>query len=88
MFYQSKFRIKNFKILRDFVLEIFFEDGKIQIIDFSKIKHKGWWKELENLEYFNLVKISDIKHLEWPNGQDFKLEHLYDWENYKTYYME
>lgn len=83
----TKFKIKKIKIIKNFMIEIVFEDSKVQIIDFGKIEHKGWWKELENLDYFNQVKISDIKHLEWPNGQDFKPEHLYYWENYEKLYL-
>lgn len=84
---RSKYRIKSIKVLNDFVLEIIFEDGVLQRINFAEIKHKGWWKELEDLTYFNKVKISAIKHLEWPNGQDFKPEHLYYWEKYKNLYF-
>lgn len=83
----SKFRIKHFKIIGNFIIQITFEDGKNQTIDFGKIEHKGWWKELEDLDYFNKVEISDIRHLEWPEGQDFKPEHLYYWEEYEKYYL-
>ena len=83
-----KYRIKSLKILNNFLVEITFEDGKIQKINFAEVEHKGWWKELEDLTYFNKVKISDIKHLEWPNGQDFKPEHLYYWEDYRKLYMK
>jgi len=83
----KKFRIKNFKFLDDFVIEILFEDGTKNVIDFGKLELKGWWKELEDINYFNLVRISEIKHLEWPNGQDFKPEHIYYWEKYEKYYL-
>lgn len=83
----KKFRIKKFDIIEDFIVKIFFEDGKVQTIDFGKLNLKSWWKELEDLNYFNQVKLSEIKHLEWPNGQDFKPEHLYYWENFEKYYL-
>ena len=83
----TQFNIKNFHILGDFLLEILFEDGKIQTIDFSKIHHKDWKKNLENLDYFNQVIINECGYLEWPNGEDFKPEHLYYWENYEKYYL-
>lgn len=82
----KKFRISHFKIIKDFVIEIHFMDGKVQTIDFGSIQHKGWWEELNNTDYFNKLKINEIKNLEWPNGQDFKPEHLYYWEKYAQYY--
>jgi hypothetical protein len=82
-----KFNIEKIFILSDFVLEIHFEDGKIQKIDFSKIQHKNWKKKLENLDYFNLVSINECGYLKWPNGEDFKPEHLYFWEKFKKYYF-
>ncbi len=84
----TKFNIKNFHILGDFLLEIHFEDGKTQKIDFNKIHHKDWRKKLEDLNYFNQVEINECGYLEWPNGEDFKPEHLYYWEKYEKYYLQ
>ena len=82
----NKFNIKSFKIIRDFAIEIHYEDGKVQMIDFAKIQLKGWLGELKDLDYFNQVAINQIQNLEWPNGQDFNPEHLYYWEKYEKYY--
>lgn len=84
----NKFNIESFKIISDFVIKIHYEDGKFQIIDFAKIQLKGWLGELKDLDYFSKVRINEIKNLEWPNGQDFKPEHLYYWEEYKKFYTE
>lgn len=83
----KKFRIRDFKIIDDFIIQINFVDGKLQRIDFGSMKLKGWWGELKNLDYFKQVKLNEIKNLEWPNGQDFKPEHLYYWEKYFQYYL-
>ncbi|MBF5058934.1 DUF2442 domain-containing protein [Candidatus Neptunochlamydia vexilliferae] len=83
----DKFNIKSFKLLGGFVIEIRYQDGKVQTIDFGQIRHEGWWKELEDPEYFKKVKINEIENLEWPHGQDFKPEHLYYWEKYRQDYM-
>jgi hypothetical protein len=82
----NKFNIKSFKILKDFVIEIHYDDGKVQTIDFGKIKHPGCFKELTNLTYFKQVRLNEINNLEWPNGQDFKPEHLYYWEKFEKLY--
>lgn len=83
----NTFNILTFKLIGDFTIEIIYKDGKKQVIDFSKVKHKGWWKELEDPEYFKQVHLNVMDNLEWPNGQDFKPEHLYYWEKYKIYYQ-
>lgn len=82
-----QFNIKSFRILADFILEITFEDGKVQIIDFSKIHHDEWRKKLEDLNYFNQVVVNECGYLEWPEGEDFKPEHLYYWEKFSQYYL-
>ncbi|MFI5342708.1 MAG: DUF2442 domain-containing protein [Chlamydiales bacterium] len=66
--------------------KITFIDGKSQTIDFSAIQQEGWWAELNDLHYFNRVRVNEIKNLEWPNGQDFKPEYLYYWEKYEKYF--
>ena len=82
----KKIDIKTFKMIKDFVIEIQFYDGKVQKIDFSQFQHEGWWKELSDLAYFKEVKINEMNNLEWANGQDFKPEHLYYWEKFGKYY--
>ena len=83
-----KYNIERIKNLGQFILEIQFEDGKIHRIDFSKIRHKNWRKNLENLDYFNRVKINEWGRLEWPAGEDFKPEHLYYWEKFGKNYIQ
>lgn len=84
----KKFEIKNFKIVGDFIIEIHFVDGKEQTINFGEIDHKGWWEPLNDLEYFNKVKINEIQNLDWPDGQDFMPRNLYYWEIYGKYYPQ
>lgn len=84
----QKFYIKHVLVLDDFVLEICFADGKIQVIDFGKFHFKGFWEKLNNLEYFNKFKINEIDNLEWPSHEDFNPEHLYYWEEYEKFYLK
>lgn len=83
----NKFNIKTFKFIKEFIIEIQFEDGKTQTIDFQKFDHPGWWKELNDPTYFRTVKLNEMKNLEWEHGQDFKPEHFYYWEEYEKYYL-
>lgn len=84
----TKYDVKSFKIVKDFEVEIYFRDGKTQKIDFSTVKQKGVWKELEDLAYFKQVRINEVDNLEWPHGQDFKPKHLYNWEKFSKLYTE
>ncbi|MDX8430275.1 MAG: DUF2442 domain-containing protein [Candidatus Algichlamydia australiensis] len=82
-----KFTITSFRILGDFVLEIVYEDGTKRVVNFGKLKREGFWEKLQDLNYFNQVKLSDIYNLEWPNGEDFHPGHFYYWEEYEKYYL-
>ena len=82
----NKYNIKSFEVIKDFVIKIYYEDGKTQTIDFKKINYDPWWKELEDPTYFRKVAINEIDNLSWPNGQDFLPEHLYYWEKYENLY--
>lgn len=32
--------------------------------------------------------LNDVGNLEWPEGQDFNPEALYDWENFEQAYID
>ncbi len=85
----STFNIARFTILDDFVIEVIFKNGKVQVIDFKEIKYnRGIWNALQELSYFNQVKL-DLNNLEWPNGEDFNPRHLYYWdEHFRKIYSE
>lgn len=42
--------------------------------------------QLKNKEYFNRVKLGHNQNLEWPDGQDFNPEALYNWEKFESHY--
>lgn len=83
----TKFKIKSFKIIQEFLIEIQFKDGKVQKIDFSKLNFTNRWEELNNLDYFNQIRINEVHNLSWPHGQDLNPQHLYYWEEYEQYYL-
>lgn len=80
--------IANFKILDDYVIEIIFKNGKKQKIDFESVIGKSWMQQLKDPDYFKRVKLNDGGNLEWPNGQDFNPEALYDWPKFKQSYID
>ena len=80
--------ITNVTKVADYTLQLTFKDGKKQTIDFEPVIGYGWMKDLKNPEYFSLVRLNDGKNIEWPNGQDFNPEALYDWDNFKSFYIE
>lgn len=83
----TKFFVKNFEILNDLIIKITFVDGKQQVVDFSKVYLRGPWEKLKDKDYFDKVKLNDGHNLEWPDGQDFKPEHLYYWDKYEEHYL-
>ena len=80
--------IVNFQIRENYVIDIIFRDGKRQTIDFEPVIGKGWMSQLKDLAYFRRVKLNDGGNLEWPDGQDFNPEALYDWPRFKQAYIE
>jgi len=80
--------IKKFTLLGEYTIEILFADGKIQTIDFRPVVGHGWMKDLADPQYFAKVILNDGNNLEWPNGQDFNPEALYDWQNFKQLYID
>jgi hypothetical protein len=64
------------KYVKDFLIEVKFNDGTKKIIDFE-----GWltgpiFKPLRNKDYFKKFFI-DVPTIAWPNGADIAPETLY-----------
>ena len=84
----EKWVIKSFRITGDYTIELVFKNDKRQIINFEPVIGKGWMTNLKDLTYFKKVKINDGGNLEWPDGQDFNPEALYDWPNFEQAYID
>jgi hypothetical protein len=80
--------IVNFDIVGQHTIKMAFADGKTQEIDFSPVVGHGWMKDLADPQYFAKAHLNDGGNLEWPNGQDFNPEALYDWQNFEQLYVE
>lgn len=84
----EKWEIKQFKIVGDYTIEMVFSDDKKQIINFEPVIGKGWLEKLKDKEYFNRVQLGFNGNLEWPDGQDFNPEALYNWETFEKHYKQ
>ena len=73
--------IKSVKCIRNFVLEIVFEDGITKTVDLGDqvLKLSGPMLEpLKDPKFFSQVKVSDDEStIEWPNGADWAPDVLY-----------
>ncbi len=73
-------RVNAFEHLAPYVLEVFFDDGTSQIIDFRPVLEGEMYGPLRDLSLFNEVRIDPEVHtLVWPNGADFDPATLHDW---------
>ncbi|WP_444895730.1 DUF2442 domain-containing protein [Microbulbifer sp. SSSA005] len=84
----EKWVIKSFNIIGDYTIELHFADGKKQTINFEPVIGKGWMTSLKDQAYFKKVKLNDGGNLEWPEGQDFNPEALYDWPRFEQAYID
>lgn len=69
-------RIKNVKVLDNFILEITYVTEEKKIYDMKKNLKLNCYKNLQNAYYFNLAKSADTT-IEWPNGEDIDPNELY-----------
>jgi hypothetical protein len=78
------YKVESFEIVGPYTLNITFDDGVIQVINFESVLHGELYGPLQDLKLFNQVKIDpEIKTLVWPNDADFDPETLHDWPVYE-----
>jgi hypothetical protein len=81
--YHPIYRVISFKIIGPYVLEVEFDDGVVQSIDFRPVLVGKLYGPLQDEEMFNQVEIDPEVHtLVWPNGADFDPATLHDWSRY------
>ena len=64
------------KTLKNYMLEITFDNGEKKIFDVKPYLKFELFKELENEEAFRKVKIAGLS-IEWENGADICPDELY-----------
>lgn len=74
------FRVTAFEIVGPFSLNIRFDDGTQQRIDFQQVLHGELYGPLRDAAVFERVAIDpEVRTLVWPNGADFDPTTLHDW---------
>lgn len=76
-------RVRDFQIAGPYTLDVTFDDGSDQVIDFRPVLGGELFGLLQDLDMFNRVIIDrEVHMLVWPNGADFDPETLHDWPSY------
>jgi len=70
--------ITKAKYLKDYQIEIKFNNGERMCVDLKNHLKEGIFKELKDLKLFSTVKLnSDLDTIAWDNGADLAPEFLY-----------
>jgi hypothetical protein len=78
-------RVQSFEIKAPYTLQVGFDDGSNQLINFRPVLTGALFGPLRDLSLFNQVRIDPEVHtLVWPNGADFDPATLHDWPKYAT----
>ena len=78
------YRVQAVQIVAPYTLQVGFDDGTHQVIDFRAVLAGELYGPLRNLELFNQVRIDpEVQTLVWPNGADFDPATLHDWPEHQ-----
>lgn len=78
------YEVTSFRIVGPYVLDIWFDDGASQRVDFEPILYGQLFGPLRDIDFFDQVKIDPIaRTLVWPNDADFDPETLRNWPDYR-----
>lgn len=70
--------VTNAKYLKDYLIEITFNDGKTGVANLSQSLRGAVFDPLKNKKIFSQFKIDqELDTIVWPNGADFAPEYLY-----------
>ena len=77
------YRVVSFENAGPYTLDVHFDDGTEQVINFEPVLAGEMYGLLRELSVFNQVRIdAEVQTLVWPNGADFDPETLHDWPRY------
>jgi hypothetical protein len=78
------YRVTGFRGVAPHTLEVHFQDGTSQVIDFFPVLRGALFGPLRNPVVFDQVQLDEEGGLlVWPNGADFDPETLHDWPKYR-----
>jgi hypothetical protein len=69
-------RIKDVKAQDDYKILLTFTNDELKVFDMKPYTNKGFFKQLQNKNYFNTVKHF-MDSIQWKNGQDLCPDTLY-----------
>jgi len=70
--------VKNAKYLKDYKIEVEFNDGKKGIVDLSDDLYGDIFEPLKDKKLFSKIKVdNDLETITWENGADLAPEYLY-----------
>lgn len=70
--------VTDAKYLKDYLIEVTFNDGKKGIADLSQSLQGTVFGSLKNKKIFSQFKVDhELDTIVWPNGADFAPEYLY-----------
>jgi len=77
-------RVTGFDSVGDFTLQVRFDDGSEQVIDFYPVLVGEIYGPLSDPELFRKAALDPETHtIVWPNGADFDPAQLHDWPQVK-----
>ncbi len=71
--------IKSLKYIKEYRLELTFEDFSVKVIDLKDELYGEIFEPLKDVDYFKQAYVNqDIETVSWPNGADFCPDFLYE----------
>ncbi len=71
--------IKDVKYVKEYQLQVRFENGECMLIDLRPHLEGKIFKPLKDIAYFKTVKLNeDIDTIVWSNNADFSPDFLYE----------
>jgi hypothetical protein len=68
--------ITDVKPQDDYQIQLTFDNGEVRIFDMKPYIDKGFFKQLQDKNYFKTVK-PHFDSIQWANGQDLSPDTLY-----------
>src|SRR5262245_45096900 len=79
------YRVTRLDVVGPYTLQVEFNDGHSQRIDFEPVLAGEVFGPLRDLAVFNAARIDpEIHTVVWPNGADFDPATLHDWFAYEA----
>ena len=78
----SIIKVKTFQFIDPYRIEVFFDDGSQQVIDFEPVLVGPLYGPLKDPILFAQAFLDPVAGtLVWPNGADFDPDTLYHWSD-------